>query len=177
MIGTIKCSYGEPLDVSKNFKFQNYEIIETKFRVYDLCLLPNGDLLTAAFDQMNLVVYDRNFKLLKIIDKINNQNFKPISIYLNPETKSIYICDFQNHKILLIDSDYNYVKSIGSQGNELFEFNSPSSLCFSNNFLYVCDTSNKRLHKLSQRFETVIKFIIKLSSRIHKHTISIINIY
>ena len=53
------------------------------------------------------------------------------------------------------DLELNELFKCGSKGREIEQFNYPSSITFSNNYLYVCDRNNKRIQKLfvSNSFE------------------------
>ena len=42
-----------------------------------------------------------------------------------------------------------------SEGNGDNQFNYPSSICFKYQFLYVCDSYNKRIQKFNQNLEFI----------------------
>ena len=87
--------------------------------------------------------------VLKIIDKINNKTF--ISVYLTSNDKgSIYITDRKADQIIQTDLNFNFIKQFGSTGSSNQQFDKPCGLTFYENSVYVCDSINKRIQKLSE---------------------------
>ncbi|MFO7981132.1 MAG: NHL repeat-containing protein [Candidatus Aminicenantes bacterium] len=62
---------------------------------------------------------------------------------------NIYILDSGNHRVQKFNPDYEYVTTLGRQGQGPGEFYLPSSLDIDqNNYLYVSDPQNKRIQVL-----------------------------
>ena len=93
-----------------------------------------------------------NLNLVKRIDKTNGVTFGPIAIASNSKEKNIYICDNLNHRILMADSDFNFIKSVGSAGKKINQFFYPIDICYKNGCLclYICDDWNKRVQIFSK---------------------------
>ena len=61
-------------------------------------------------------------------------------------TGHIYVCDTLNHRIQVLDTDLNYVRTIGSEGSGNIEFSHPSGIDFdSAGRAYVADKNNSRV--------------------------------
>ncbi len=100
-------------------------------------------------------IYDKDLNFIKIVDRINGEEFQPLGILANFEKKQFYICDDLNHKILKTDLDFNFIKSVGSEGSGNCQFNVPNDICFSNSKFYICDYLNKRIQVCSEDFDFV----------------------
>jgi hypothetical protein len=113
------------------------------------CQLPNGNVLIASRSSKNLKIYDENFKFLKTIDRINCQTFTPLSVTTNCRN-FIYIADETFDKILQTDLEFNMQRAFGSRGSEIEQLCSPLDIIYDKNSIYVCDTQNQRIQKLSE---------------------------
>ena len=59
---------------------------------------------------------------------------------------NLYVSDRNNHRIQVFDLDLNFVRSIGSCGNGINEFNEPFDVKFdTSGNMYVAEFSNKRV--------------------------------
>lgn len=121
-----------------------------------MCILPNGYLLSANYNQANLTLFDRHLKLVKKVEKIGDKPFYPMRLATDGDTK-IYVTDSFCHMLIMTDMDFNKLKALGGggQGAGINQFNNPNGLCFYKEHLYVCDTDNKRLIKYSPGLELV----------------------
>lgn len=139
-------------------KNAQFEIVTTTTHSYEICVLPNGYLLSANYSANNLTLYDENLKLIKTIDKINQKTFQPSGIISN-ENDRVYISNYLNGSLIMTDLDFNEVKTYGSHGSGPSQFQSPHGICYANNRVYVCDYINKRLHELKSWNLEFVKFI------------------
>ena len=97
-------------------------------RIYDLGVSPNDfliidDQIIVASSDRCLAIYDKQFNLVKRIDIINVETFVPIALASNLEDKIIFICDDLKYRILMLDFDFNFIKSVGWYGQENNQFN------------------------------------------------------
>ena len=61
-------------------------------------------------------------------------------------TGLVYVSEWSNHSVSVFTSDGVFVSSFGREGSNIDQFNCPRGLSFDKEgFLYVCDSSNKRL--------------------------------
>ncbi len=148
------------INVANRIRDGRYKLIYLNVEPFDLCVLPNGNILCADFREHNICVYDKNLKLIKKVDKIGNFIFGPTSLTTNKLDK-LYVCDYSNDRIFITDFELTHVtKTIDSDEYKTHQFCDPSSICYFNDFLYICDTYNKKIQKLTStlKFKTSYKF-------------------
>jgi hypothetical protein len=145
-------------------KAENPQEIMNNIRVYDICILPNGRILSTNVE--SVIIFDKNFKVIK---KINLR--LPIGCAFNDKNE-IYVSDFNNHCIHVMNFDLEKIKSFGSLGSGTYQLKNPFSICFKNDFLYVCDCGNLRIQifDVNFKFYSTIKldylpFTIKVSDK------------
>jgi hypothetical protein len=126
----------------------------------DICL-KEDEIIISQWDDKCLKIYDKDLNFIKIVDRINGEEFDPSAILANFDEKQFYICDNLNHRILITDLDFNFIKSVGSQGSENCQFDDPCDICFSNSKFYICDYFNKRIQVYSKDFDFVTSFKVE----------------
>ncbi len=109
----------------------------------------NGNLVIASLESKALKIYDKEFKLIKTIDKINNQTFSPLYLTSNGKN-SIYITNYIENQIIQTDLDFNFIKQFGGKGSTNQQLDYPRGITFHENSIYVCDVNNNRIQKLSE---------------------------
>lgn len=77
---------------------------------------------------------------------------------------SIYVADTENHRIHKFDSDLNLSDTLGSAGDDSWQFNLPRSVSARRNFLVVSDSNNDRVIYLDPAQEGEGAGFIVLSS-------------
>ena len=127
----------EKMVVKSNFPIE--------YAPYDVCVLPGSKILCADCDAKLLVLYDKDYSLLKVIKKINRKIIQPTSLALNEESRHLYIAEVAHHQILMTDLNFSLIKSIGCRGDSIDNFCAPFSICYKHRYLYVCDTFNQRI--------------------------------
>jgi hypothetical protein len=125
------------------------EIIDLGFEPISFDALPNGNLVIASNESKSLKIYDREFQLIKTIDKINNKTFSPQYLTSN-DKNTVYLSDRIGHKIIQTDFDLNFIKQFGEEGSTNQQLDDPLGVIFHDNSIYVCDSNNKRIQKLSE---------------------------
>ena len=136
-------------DMIEKFINTKHQIINLDTEPKDFCTLSNDKLLVASRSSKNLKIYDSNFKLIKTIEKINCQSFTPFSIATN-NRNSIYMTEEMQDKIIQCDMDFNFIKAFGTRGSENDQLHAPLDIIFNKNAIFVCDSNNKRIQKLSE---------------------------
>jgi hypothetical protein len=120
------------------------QLISYKTAPIDIHVIDNQIIIV---DDSSLLLYDGHFNLLKKINKLNDQIFRALSITSTTSKNShVYMSTIDN-KILMTDLDFNLLKSIGTFGADVYQFNIPSSIVYADGFLYVCDNQNLRIKK------------------------------
>jgi len=137
-------------------------------KIYDLDFAPRDicskedQIIISSWDDPNCIqIHDKDLNLIKKVDRINGEEFYPSAILVNLDEKQFYICDSPNHRILITDLDYNFIKSVGSKGSEMHQFNAPYDICFSGSKFYICDFDNKRIQVYSKDFNFVTSFEVE----------------
>jgi 6-phosphogluconolactonase (cycloisomerase 2 family) len=140
-------------ELRNRIKNSKYEKIELNIKPYDVCILPNGFILTANRADGTLTIFDSTFKLQQTIDKIDNKDFKPRGITVNNRHKQIYILDELNSQIIMTDLQFKKLESYGSYGSSDSQFDDPASICHESDFLYVSDRNNQKVKVLTDDLE------------------------
>ena len=132
-------------------------LIELDFNPYNLEIHPNGYLIAVDHIKGRLVLLNNELKQIEIIDKLDNKTFQPLGLTTNGDDR-IYICDYENNSIIMTDLEFKYINSVGGrkprgnpqqQQQQQIKLNLPYDVCYSNQFIYVCDFQNKRIQKLT----------------------------
>jgi hypothetical protein len=129
------------------------EIIELKHGAYDILALNKKTILCSNYYADCLSLLDKNFKLIRKIDRINGENFQPLGLACTDNR--LYIADGLNHRIIMTDFEFNKIKSIGSLGSDFNKFNGPRGICLQNEILYICDILNQRIKIYSKDLEFI----------------------
>ena len=96
---------------------------------------------------------DETFKELKKIDR--QGSLVGCSIY---NDKHIYVTDYETACVYLMDNELNILKTFGSKGSGMDQFNCPCTIFCQNEYLFVSDHVNKRIQILTldlKYFDTI----------------------
>jgi hypothetical protein len=127
---------------------------------FDLCL-KEDQIIISHFDDKCIKIYDKDLNFIKTVDRINGEKFRPSTILANLDEKQFYICDYLNDRILITDLDFNYIKSVGSKGSEMHQFDGPYDICFTSSKFFICDYNNRRIQVYSKDFDFVTSFKVE----------------
>ncbi|KAL9653713.1 hypothetical protein ABK040_014659 [Willaertia magna] len=128
------------LILTKNFKLIK-EINLDKYCYSILINIKKNELIIS--NDHNLNIYTKDGKLIKTIE--SNEKFNcPSKIIYNIVNKQYIICDEWNHRILLFNDNFEFIKSFGKEGNEQNEFKFPKSIAinYKTGHLLVVDKNN-----------------------------------
>ncbi len=129
------------------------EIIQLNYGVCDILVLSKNRIVSCGHGRNCLELYDGSLNLLKRVDKISEIRFRPggLACYDN----HIYITDLMNHSIIMLDYEFNKIKSIGSLGSSFNQFYSPWDICCKDGILYICDNDNQRIQIYNKDLEFI----------------------
>jgi hypothetical protein len=137
-------------NIDDQLKSKRSKTIELNTRVYQMNILPNNILLICGRNSINL--YDKYFKLIKTINKINNIAIKPYFVSTN-ENDRVFISEMTNTRIIVTDLDLNFIKY--SQSSFL---SSCYASAFKDDYLYVCDFIDSKICRFESDIEERVYF-------------------
>ena len=112
MIGKL---YFEPISFEDLLEIGEKRIYDLGVSVQDILIIDDQIIVAGSYDNC-LAIYDIQCNLVKRIDTINGETFAAIAVASNLEDKIIFICDDLKYRILMLDFDFNFIKSVGWYG-------------------------------------------------------------
>lgn len=85
---------------------------------------------------------------LSIIRPEQSKLRKPIDII--SYEKELWIADYNQHAIVILNEDGEYLRKIGQLGSGPLEFIHPTSLQYKNGYFYILDSGNNRIQVLDE---------------------------
>lgn len=74
----------------------------------------------------------------------------PFAVATSPTNDRIYVCDKFNNRIQVLNHNFTFLSSFGSEGKKLGQFRWPKGIaCDSKGNIFVCDYRNNRVQKFS----------------------------
>jgi hypothetical protein len=143
------------IDVEELLKNGNKDTFDIDVKPCEIVVFQDNQILSTNHDEKCLTLYDHNLNFVKRIDRINGEIFHPLGIAINFEEKRLYISDNYNHRIIMTDLDFNFIRSVGSKGTEYSKFHGPYDICLISNNLYICDFNNNRIQIYSKNLELI----------------------
>jgi hypothetical protein len=122
--------------------------------ISNLCALPNGYLLTLNFLRRSLTLYNKDFEIVKEIHRDHSifQKICDVSCATTNNLDRIYMTD-NNLVVIVTDFDFNLIKSIGNRDPNPKQFYNHRSVYFFDNSVYICDTRNQKIQKMTDDLE------------------------
>ncbi len=85
--------------------------------------------------------------------------------------KGIVVVDSGNNRLIFLDDDGNYIKSIGNIGNGPLEFLDPTGITIDkNNNIYVIDNGNRRIQILNENGDYLDSIMLREFSKMRKES-------
>lgn len=142
-------------EIKYKIKINKYKLINLTSSASDVYSLPTNDNLLIIFNSLSLItIYNKQFKLIKYL---NNSLYSPYKVTSNNKDK-LFISDLLNDRILMFDFELNFIKQTNLVNSKLFT--SPHGLAYFNDFIYVCDPFNKRIHRFNSNLEQHVSWIL-----------------
>lgn len=126
-------------------KFSKFEAVKNVESLRNICVLPNGTLVTIINNDRTIKVYDADFKVIKTIDNSINRSFFVASNNAN----RLYFTETSNNRLVMTNNEVDIIKFICSNGTGINQFRCPTGLSHFKDSIYVCDFENKRIVKLN----------------------------
>ena len=136
----------------------DYKQINLVDRPLDMVVLPHKKVIIATnYIEKGFSFLDENFKLIKTVNKIEDEMVEPYGIALNNDV-GIFVSDHFKHRIILTDFEMNLIQSFGSRGSSsINQFDCPCGISFKNKRLYVSDYNNKRIQVINSDLSHIIE--------------------
>ena len=119
-----------------NGKFD--EPFDVKFDSY-------GRMYVAEFNNKRVQVMDTTGQYLMIGQ---NEAILPTALYITDG--KVYVSDFKDDCIMVYDTSGKDITRIGSRGCDIGELRSPYGITSCDDQIYVCDSSNNRVHAFNK---------------------------
>ena len=115
--------------IKKTIQKGVFETISIGVQPYEIKRLPNGTFITN--NSSSVTLFDESFNLLKKIDIKGHA----IGCAIHND-KNIFITDYDNHCIYLMDNQLNIMKTFGSRGPGMNQLFFPRTIFCQNDFLF-----------------------------------------
>jgi len=83
---------------------------------------------------------------------------QPTGVAYNPITDEIIISETKEHRLIILNSNGEFIRTVGTRGTGNGEFNFPTFLAFAHGRLYVVDAMNFRVQVLNDDYEFITAF-------------------
>ena len=107
------------------------------FKPFALCTLPNGNLLITSQTAKTLTIWDSNYKIIKVVDKINNQNISPRYVTTNNRER-VYVT-VADDRVIQMDLDFNFINEFDKDVSGKKQLKLSLDIAYYSNSLYICD--------------------------------------
>ena len=128
----------------------------------DLMIGPNGNLYVVDNGNNRIKIYDREYKVVKVVGEKGNgpgQFNEPYKIRHSPDGKYIYVLDGHNYRVQAFDLDMNYLFEWGGPGSEQGQFLYPYGLCVDKEGnVYVGDVGSHTIKKFNAKGEFILEY-------------------
>lgn len=123
----------------------------------DICVLPNNILAVASMFGYNISLYDDELNLIRIVEKIGNDQIRPFALATDNKTR-IYMTNSINYdSILITDLEFNEIADPSYLKLELY------GICFAHDHVYSCDFGNNCIIKLTPELDLIEKYNVNYS--------------
>lgn len=104
------------------------------------------NIYVTSFQYNYIVKISPKGEILGSIEKSGIKCDGPQGIEFNKSNHHIYVCDHNNHRILVLTTELELVKTFGTKGKENGQFACPRNLAFNSaNNLYITERDNERV--------------------------------
>ena len=93
-----------------------------------LILILISSIFAQQKDYDNILSVEKTYIKSFGSDEDSEQFYSPICVKYNVHNRCVYIADFGNHAVYVLDENLNFKKKIGRKGQGPSEFNTPSYL-------------------------------------------------
>jgi hypothetical protein len=116
-----------------------------------MCNFNDEEIYLTGSEDNIIVILDCYFQVIRQVSTIGEMQLHFPSSICTDSSENIYICDYGNQRVLIVDRNFSEVKRvIGKLGSSIGEFVDPFDMCFFSNALYVLDREIKRIQEFTR---------------------------
>ena len=108
-----------------------------------------GNILVADLSNHRILKFSQAGKHLQTVGARGSgtlQFLQPLGLAVHPHTHKVYVTEYSNHRVQVLNSDLTYCSRFGSKGSKNGEFNHPKDISTdSHGNVYVVDSDNHRI--------------------------------
>ena len=129
---------------------------------YGITISTTGDILVCDTKCSRINIFSPDGKSLQCIGTRGNgllQFNEPHGIAVHPHSNKIYVTEYNNHRVQILNEDLTYCSTFGSKGSDDGQFKRPYDISFdSTGNVYVADTGNHRVEVFTANGEYIRQF-------------------
>ena len=129
---------------------------------YGIAISATGNILVCDKGNSRINIFSPGGKSLQCIGTRGNgplQFNEPHGIAVHPHSNKIYVTEYNNHKVQILNEDLTYCSTFGSKGSDNGQFQRPYDISFdSTGNVYVADTYNHRVQVFTGNGEYIRQF-------------------
>jgi len=138
---TVTAHYG---DLTKSLRY----VVQPGVQAVDVVLVPTD------VGQSSNYIFDRQLWQQSDLGRLQ----RPHNIAMDSQGE-LYVLDTDNARVQVFDSQGNFLRGWGTQGNQIGEFFSPMGIAVDqSDHVYVADTANHRIQKFSRTGRPLMQF-------------------
>ncbi|MFQ3576996.1 MAG: 6-bladed beta-propeller [Cytophagales bacterium] len=132
-----------------------YKKILDVFSTFFVILISLSTLASCKFEKK---VEKVEIPIHQSINEFGDGTFLSNAFGIDVDSEFVYIADINNNRIVVVDTQFSLIRTIGSKGDGPGEFKHPVHVKTYQNYVYIYDASLKRMNKFSKSglFEKII---------------------
>ena len=133
-----------------------------------LAVTPKGTLLFTHFDDNSLMEFSMTSQCISRVGSKGDgplQFYGPSGIAINKTTGQVYVAEFRNHRVQVLNADVTFSHMFGSRGSDQGQFRYPNGIAIDNQGLvYIADSCNHRIQQFTPEGKHLSSFGTKGSA-------------
>ena len=126
----------------------------------ELCSDSNSNIYVTTCEDNQLHKLDRYGRIVKTIGSTGKGKGHINGVKISSDNL-LYVCDTNNHRVMVHDLQLNMIDMIGKQGTKLGQFQDPNDLAFDKDGnMYVADGDNNRIQVFSPKKKPLREYAV-----------------
>ena len=127
-----------------------------------VALTATGDILVCDQSNHRIQLFSPEGKTVKCVGTNGSGHLQfqnPLYIAVHPHSRMVYVTEYINHRVQILNVDLTFSSTFGSKGSGNGRLNCPCGICFdSTGNVYVADRGNHRVQVFTAKGEYVRQF-------------------